>query len=295
MFFLSRLFLFLPILLFSDVTLKEEYCFEKDVVTLQDFVKEANSTEEFFNFPNNVTKYQIQSGKIIQALSKIDINATSPYSIIELRKNCDVLFPKEFISDKLKSLFKETYKLLDITSIKIMPKNELQFDINQKYIKDVIISDTALKNDKGSFYVVYEKNRERRIYFDFEIRATLTLLRVKKDMEKGDVVTNEDIEYENVIFDRISTFPIDKNDLESNMLTRYLKAGDIIYKRDITKITAIKKNSTVKALIKDGGVELFFDVTALDDGDIGDTIVVRQHNGKQYDAIITAKNRVIIK
>lgn len=264
-------------------------------MTLGDFSDESNSTELFFTFPSNVNKYKTQAGKIIQALLEIDINATSPHDIIELRLGCIEHYPKEFIISQIKELYLEHYPSMKISKIEIEPINELDTKIEKQYIKEVVINKTALRSNDGSFYLIYDKNRQRRIYFDLKISADITLLKAKSNLERKKTLSTEDVESEMVYFDRVRDFPITLKDIKHTMLRRYIKKGEVIYRRDITQSTLIKKNSTVKATIKDGGVELVFSATALDDGDVGDIIEIRKPNGKQYSATITGKNQVLVK
>jgi flagella basal body P-ring formation protein FlgA len=294
-YFLSSLLFLIPSLLFAQLQLQQSYCFDKEVVTLGDFSKEINSSEPFYQFPSHVRKFQIQSGKILQALEAIDINASSRYSIIELKKRCNDSFPKEELKDLFAKELREYHKSIKIRSIDIEPKNDLRFPIEKKNIKGIVVTKQAVKKSNGSFYLLYEKENERRVYFEFKVDAELVCLKANRAINKKETIKAEDVTIELMPFRRLKAFLASKEDLGSHMLKRYVRSGDIIYKRDLSKNTLVRKNSKLKALIIDGGVELFFDVVALRDGDIGDVIEVRKPNGKQYSAIITAKNRVKIK
>ena len=290
---LSRFLLFIPFFLFCDVELKREYCFNKDTIFLNDIVKDANSSKPFFKF--HTSKYQIQSKKIISALKDVDINASSNYPIILFKKNCDIYFPKKYLELKIKKSFKEKYKDIEIKKVEVEPKHELKFEIKKAYIKDIILNNNSFKRSKGSFYITYNKDRERRVYFDYKLIAYITLLKTDIALQKGDVLKKGDVSVKKELFKRLRGTPLEISQIEKVMLKRYLPEGKIVYKKDVTNKTLIKKGDALKAIIKDGSVELEFDVVSIDDGNLKDIIRVRKSNGKQYRAIIISKDRVLIK
>ncbi len=142
---------------------------------------------------------------------------------------------------------------------------------------------------------VNEKNETKRVFVRYEIEALLEVLKAKHNLQKDKILSQEDVNIENIALKNIFFKPLTKDELGSVSTKRFISGGTVITQKDASKPPAVRKNSIVYAVIRQDAIEIEMEVTALEDGDIGDTINVRAKNGKNMKALVASKERVEIR
>ncbi|HDX8141679.1 TPA: flagellar basal body P-ring formation protein FlgA, partial [Campylobacter fetus subsp. venerealis] len=74
-----------------------------------------------------------------------------------------------------------------------------------------------------------------------------------------------------------------------------IKRGKILTNRQFKTLSDIKKGDLINAVLKDGALNIEVLVTALEDGNVGDIIQVRNENNQVFKANVISKNRVLIR
>ena len=65
--------------------------------------------------------------------------------------------------------------------------------------------------------------------------------------------------------------------------------------RQFTPLPLIKKGERVNAVLSDGALSIIVEVTALENGNLGETIKVKNNDKKVFSAQIVSKKQVMIR
>ena len=136
--------------------------------------------------------------------------------------------------------------------------------------------------------------KERKLYFKYKIDATIPLYKASTDIQKGREITPEVAHLAEVLFTTLYHQPLNIDDFYHYIAKRHIKEESILSVEKLKHATDIQRNSTVSAIIKDGGLVLQFQAKALQDGNIGDIIKIRKDYKKSFKARIISKNQVEI-
>ncbi len=198
---------------------------------------------------------------------------------------------KKMLEDK----FIQTYPGMQIEDIKIKSASSLIKKFSDFSITALSITKDNLKRSKGSILVTFKKaNKQRKLYFRYDIKATIALYKTTDAIKQGREITPDLASLQRVPFTTLYDKPVKERDFYKYAAKTNIKEDSILSLRLLKKLTDIKRNDKVTAVIKDGGLSLEFGVKALGDGNIGDIIKVKKDHKKIFKAKITSKNSVEI-
>lgn len=155
----------------------------------------------------------------------------------------------------------------------------------------------SLTKNASTLIAVLENGQKKtkRVFVRYEVEALLPMPKAKYNIQKDKIIAEDDVEFENVKLRYLTAKPLGKEELGNVIAKRFLPAGTYITTREAARESLVRKNSTLTAVMIDGGLEIDIEVTALEDGNENQTINVRTKNGKTVKAIIKSKNRVEIR
>ncbi len=285
--------LLLNSIMFADnrFVLKSYYCLKnQNVLYLKNLFPSQNKNFKILNIPKELSLYEIPSIDIISDIKKIiDLNITDDtQGIVSLDKQCFVNYKKNMIKKILTKTFKTKYKNIKIISLNIKPINRFPKNISQYKIAQLKISPYNLRNKKGRFFVLYEKNNQKmsRIYFDFNLKAKILLFKAKNNIPNGKIINSNDYEKVMTVFNKIPIGFINNGNINGFVAKNYILKGRILTTFLIKKSSLIRKRDEINAIIKSGALSIEFSAKALDNGNKGDIIKIIGNNGKIYKAKI---------
>ena len=183
-------------------------------------------------------------------------------------------FEKE-IKSFLYKKFTTYYKTLNINQISLSSnQNNLKIDNNFK-IYQIILPKNALKREKGTLSVILtNKTKQKRLYFRYKIDADALVFVAAEDIEAYTPLMQSMFFTKRIKFTNFYDKPIvDLQGLESKV---FIPQGKILIQRLVRKIPLVHRGDLLSAVARDGRVEVFFNVKALDDGQKGEVIKVRR-------------------
>jgi len=178
---------------------------------------------------------------------------------------------------------------------RISIKTSLPTDFERYELVDISISDAMLKKNSGSFVAVFKVgNREKKLYFAYEMNAKVMVFKAKHNLLNGKILTNDD--YESV-WESLDALPnrVITNEIPQNAVIKNgVKEGQILtdFHLDIKKM--LSRKASIKALLKEEGLVIEVQATLLEDGNIGDVVKIRTEQGKILSAKILSPYEVII-
>ncbi|MDR2639667.1 MAG: flagellar basal body P-ring formation chaperone FlgA [Helicobacteraceae bacterium] len=243
-----------------------------------DFIIDRFGSKSAVQFPFNRLK---------RMFAEHNIAIDSPHPIITFYYSRDI--DMELIKEALIDRFTEAYPSININDIKIKP---LSFsDIDNLTIAQVDISQNALRRSKGSFAVWFGANdaKVRRLFFSFEIEANLRLLQAAKQIERGTILSGENLIEVFADFDRMSSKPIDRSAFGKIAAKSRLNKGDIITDRSVVPLPDIRKNAQIMTELISNGVKISFIGVAQNDADIGELVRIKDQNKRVFTARVISK------
>lgn len=205
-------------------------------------------------------------------------------------------------ADEIQALFLKKFQELSPyviieTPPRISVKASLPPDFKRYQLVDIVLSNTTLKKTSGSFAAVFSVgNKERKLYFAYDIQAKVRVFKAKRNLLNGTILTNDDFETTFVSLDNLPTHAI-VQDIGDNLIVKNsIKEGQVLtdYLFDIRRL--VYKKEAIKALYKDDGLVIEVPATLLDDGDLGDTVKIKTEQGKVLNAkIISSKEAIIVE
>ena len=130
-----------------------------------------------------------------------------------------------------------------------------------------------------------------------EILAYDNVLVATKDIARGESLNSINTRYEKRHIANNTQGVIGENYDYSNLTSqRPIKAGDMVDKRFLAKEVSIFRSNPVVAIFQSGGIKLSIEVTALENGGIGDYIKVKSKEyNKIYQGKVINSNQVLIQ
>ena len=123
----------------------------------------------------------------------------------------------------------------------------------------------------------------------------MQVLRSNKMLQRGDKLNGSDYFISFIDFDKVPLGAISPDD-ELDLIARTNVKKNAILKQNMFKTNhLVKKNTPLKGILKDGDIRIIVELNALESGNKGDTIKVRNKDGKVLQAVIISKNQVSLE
>ncbi len=207
------------------------------------------------------------------------------------------LFANELFEDIVKNMlerkFLQTYPSMEIENIDIKSASSINKKFSTFKVVKLSITKDNLRRNRGSVLVTLKKgNKRRNFYFRYNINATIALYKTTIPIKTGREITPDLVSLQRVKFKTLYDTPIKNKDFYKYIAKTNIKEDSVLSLRVLKKLTDIKRNDIVTAIIKEGGVTLSFSAKALGEGNIGDIIKIRRDHKKIFKAKIVSKNSV---
>ena len=115
-------------------------------------------------------------------------------------------------------------------------------------------------------------------------------------MKIGEIITEEDLEFEKVRADTVRSRDIvDAGKIVGRTVKKNLRAGELISKDDIAENYAVVKGKIVTVQLKSRNMSLTSQAKALENGIEGDAVKVMNPSSKQvFSAVVSGANLVTV-
>ncbi|WP_260604835.1 flagellar basal body P-ring formation chaperone FlgA [Campylobacter sp. MIT 12-8780] len=139
------------------------------------------------------------------------------------------------------------------------------------------------------------QNLQRNIFLRYFIKADLEVLRANKDLERGQSLSAFDYNLVLMSFDKVPQDALLRDDDLDLIAKTTIRKNSILKKNMFKGNKLIKKNNTIQGLLKDEGLNVLIEVSALESGDKGEIIKVKTKDGKVMQGQIINKNEVLLQ
>ncbi|MBP1680207.1 MAG: FlgA protein [Proteobacteria bacterium] len=291
------LLLFISSLVSQPLYIDKTYCIEEDTLRASFFGYQSNDNPIIVTIPKERTHYSVPTNTIRSAFS--DRNVTiidSSDGVVIFKRNCTLMGKADAIEEAFLKKFQEVAPSVMIDEKpRISIKTSLPADFKRYELVDIHISDAMLKRNSGSFVAIFKVgDREKKLYFTYEINAKVKVFKAKRNLLNGKILTNDDYESVWVSLDTPPTRAI-LNEIPQNVVIKNgIKEGQILtdFHFDVKKV--LSKKESIKALFKEEGLVIEVQATLLEDGNVGDIVKIKTEQGKILNAKILSRHEAII-
>ena len=201
----------------------------------------------------------------------------------------------EKIKKHLSTQLLKTYPNMSINNISIKRYSSLPREFEKYQLSKIYISDNNLKREKGSISAIYKNGKKkRRLYYHYEIDATVDVLRANQYIKKGQTISDDMVDFITIKFTNFYQIPITSYHINRYRARTSLVEGKILTTKHITKVTTVKRGDTLTTTLKDGGVIVTFQTQALKDAHIGDIIKARRSHKSFFQVRIISATEAVV-
>lgn len=275
--------------LFAAIDLKQEYAFKDATIYSTTLFPKLKDKFKLFNINKNRTKYRVKSSKIQKLFKQHNVE-------INIGKVRYVNFKKEspvdtsVLASQIKERYEAFYSNIHVNRVHITPRNYLKaFDPDFQ----LILKSKDLKRSHSIFSI--KTSKKERIFFDYEIDATLDVYRSLHPLKRGHTLSALNTISQKIKFDSFNAIPLNHIGTKEYRLKRSIKKNHILTQRDVEAYPIVKKGNSVLVELKSGSVVLEFTAIASQDGSKNDIISVQKKDGHRIKARVIGPGRVEIQ
>ncbi|MCR4942633.1 MAG: flagellar basal body P-ring formation chaperone FlgA [Campylobacter sp.] len=266
------------------------YCVDSQYIRLSTFGFEGEDNEILDLKTRKAAKIEMKNlSEILKANFKSFTDKSGGY--VAFVRNCSNL---DHMQERFLQILADKYPQITVERLEITPQNTLDSDF-ELYKFDSIASAKILKS-KGSFRANFESGdfSLKTIPFRYKFRAKMPVLVSLKQIEQKHMLSFLDYTTSQVDFDEYNhaSLRVSGQKLISKTV---IKSGEILLSRHFEEINLVRKGDKLNAIIQDGGLNIITEVSAMQSGNLGDTIRVKSKDNKSYQATITSPKEVVIR
>ncbi len=286
---LLTLLLFIGTNIFANTELQSNYFLSHNYVNLSDIVSNPKNDAKLFSIEKSRHSKRVKSHELVQILRTYGYqNYTSKHSYIQFTQKSPINTAK--IAFEVKKFFLNHYKNIKFSAIEIHPRTYL-LELPKHY--DVQIQKNAYLKNRGTLSIKTEDNK--KIFFNFFIKATLPVVIAKEQLKRGDELSRLNCKKKSIILDKFRAMPLQVVPYKSYEARHRIKKETILTAYDILGLELVKRGDNVDVSTQDGRISISFAAKADQNGRLGDTIKVINMHGKRIKAIVIGKNRAEIR
>ena len=243
-----------------------------------------------YRFEKNKQQKSFSSSTLIKLFSEHDIKLdATKRGVIHFRRAATA--DLEPLKKKILAYYLSHYPTIDIKDIRLqlngytkgLPNHyELSFKPNAYQHKYSTVKLTSAESKK-------------RHFISYDMSATIKLFKARHNINRGKILTHIDMAYEETPFKRLKGTPIHSLEKGQYRLKKRLPRGNIIYEHDIEPLPAVLKDTHVNVRFVKANVQLSFQATSLQDGNVGESIYIKRTDGKRLKAKVLSKDLVEIE
>lgn len=291
MLFLKIIFLLsFSTLIFAINTLQSNYFVQHNFIMLSDIVHvKKKDDKKLFTIEKYRHSKRIQKDKLLKILQNNGYsNYTSKHNYIQFTKQSPI--NTTTIQKNIKKLYAKKYIKIKISSIALAPTHYLE-KLPKNY--SVHFNNKAHLSNRGVLYI--RTNDNKKIFFNYEIVATVSILVARKNIKKGSELSSINTRKNSIILSRFRAMPLQGLHVNKYQAKHNLKTDEIITSRDVIGLYIVKRGSNINVSLQSEGIDIFFTARALQNGRLGDSISVMQRNGKKLRVVIIGRNKAEVQ
>ena len=289
--------IFLSPLFSIQIHIEKVYCIEQDKLQASFFGFTDKDNFDVVTIPKERIQYSIPSSQIISQFSDRNVTVIdSSDGVVIFKRNCQMMGKINEISAAFLKKFQEESPYVKIESLpKIFIKSPLPNDFSRYKLSSIVILDTMLKKSSGSFIGVFRvQDKEKKIYFSYEIDAKIDVFKAKHNLLNGKILSSDDYERVVIALDNLPSRAI-VSDLSPNLMMKSnIKEGQIFTENLFETKRDLSKKETIKAILKENGLTIEIEATLLEDANIGEEVKIKTEQGKILNAKIISRHEAII-
>ncbi len=291
--------LFISSLFSQPIYIDKSYCIEEDTLKASFFGYKSNTDPIIIQIPKERMYYSVPTNSIRSAFSEQNVTIIdSSDGVVVFKRNCTLMGKADAIEEAFLKKFQEVSpSVLIEEKPRISVKSSLPADFQRYQLVGVSIPETTLKKNNGSFIAIFKVgDKERKLYFTYEMNAKVMVFKAKRNLLNGKILTNDDYESIWMSFESVPPRAVIHDIPQNAMVKSTIKEGQILtdYHFDVKK--ALSKKDTIRALLKESGLVIEVQATLIEDADIGDIVKIKTEQGKILNAkIVSLKEAVILE
>lgn len=278
------LLLLVTMQLYALNILERTYYVESHTVKLSSFVSNIKDDFNLFEIPKNKYTKKIKSKELLKLLSN---NGYSNF--IAKHKYIKFIVKSPIDTTRIKSAiaqyYEENYANIKINNIIVEPRGYIT-SLPQEYIVKIKAKNYLQRS--GTLSIKTSKNK--KIFFDYDIKATITLHVSRKKIKKDEELSVINIRQKSVLLDKFRAKPIQNIVYGSYQAKHHISIDKVITSRDVLPLHIVRRNSNIQINLYDNDMIISFSAKALQNGKVNDIIKVQKTNGKILKVRVTGRN-----
>ena len=286
--FLSLLLL-LTTTLFSFDSLESNYFVKKRTILLSDIIPSPQNDQAIYQISMDKYTKRVRTRELIKKLHELGykkISSKHAYTQFTLTSPISLTKIEDFVRKK----YQEIYPTIQIEKIIISPRSyrkslpkHYTIGLNKRFY---------LRRD-GTLFIKTEDNK--KIFFNYLLRAKLPLLQAKEELRRGDELSNLNIKRSTITFTKFRSLPLLDLKKSTYEAKRKIKKGTTLTIRDVMGLQLVRRGENISVTVRDQNIAISFIGKAQRSGRYGETIPVTTNSGKKINAIITGRKTAEIK
>ena len=260
--------------------LEEEYGFKNNEVYAKDLFGDIENDFLLFKIPDGSNSYLVKASALIKKFegNGILLGAKSP--IVKFKRVVNT--NTSGIQQHIASLFLQQYANYNFQIENLDLEQITAYDFTNKKIVKIDFTPKLLERSSGSFdIVVFDGERNRKVFFKYDIKATLDGVFTREKLSAGTSLTIANTFVKKIPFERITSPLMHKSKIGLAAVKSYAPKDTLLYENKLITNRLVDKGDKILIRVNEGGVILEFSLIALNQGGIGEIIKAKELNGKK--------------
>ncbi len=277
--------LLLSINLLANHQLKSNYFIPNDYVLLSDIVKNPQNDQKLYDINKIRHTTRVKAKNLLQKLQKLGYKKfTSKHNYIQFSQKSPINMDK--IELYIRKQYQKKYRHILIENVETYPRSFLR-TLPKHY--SIVLNKKAYLKREG---VVYIKTLDhRKIFFDYSLKATVTVLKSRDEIKRGDELSKLNSKKESIILNKFRAMPLQEVQKSTLQAKTKIKKDKVLTKRDVIGLNLVHRGSNINVSIIDQNMDVSFTAKAHQNGRYGQTITVISNSGKKLKVLVTGRNR----
>ncbi|WP_457592713.1 flagellar basal body P-ring formation chaperone FlgA [Hydrogenimonas sp.] len=252
-------------------------------------VSDSNTT--VLKLPKKRYLWKVPTFRIQERLKALGYDtANRPASMITFKRALTGSFPA--LQEILRKKYQKRYPTLIIRHITIEPTGSKLYGFTLEAGSTIRLPESSLRKKSGTFVVRRGKKRD---YFRYEIEGTIKVYKANHQIKKDKMIDSNNVHTETIPFEKFYAPPVTDVGNGRYIAKQNIAGGKVLTKANVGPLPAVLKGSRVQCFYKEGPVVIEFDAEALQNGYIGDTVLIKKGGGKVLRGTVVESKRVELK
>jgi len=289
MFFKVLFFLLLTLSLIASDRVQSNYYVDSDAIYLSHVVPHAKEDFKIFSFDRGQYIKRVKAQELLEILKEYGYPTyTAESRYVQFTKKSPIDLSKIELS--VREFYEKKYPDIKIKTISVRPRGFIK-SLSENY--SVKLERDAHLSRDGTLYV--KTDDHKKIFFDYDVEAQIDVIVTKKKIKRGEELSLFNATRKSIILERLRAMPLQDLQKISYESKQHLNNGHIVTMRDVKQLSIVKRNTVVSVGLRENNVVISFSAKALQDGKLGDTIMIQKNNLQRLKVVVIGKNRVEIR